>query len=242
MISTEARACQALIQQLKAKHKQIALQWIPRHCQIAGNEHADALAKKGAKITQTRIGETSYNSINLHLKHVFESVYRHELQTKLPPKPWKQEITKIPDWPRRKAVAEFRLCFGHDCLGTHLHRTRIRPDPYCMLCSLREPMDRNHLRQCKGKAVPLQAWTGSEGCRKLRFPDFVTTAQDGGKVVSLTHRPPLRPGNAPGTHFCLRLSRPQGHSAIGGTPAGIEPATFRFVTQHLNHCATAVPL
>ena len=23
------------------------------------------------------------------------------------------------------------------------------------------------------------------------------------------------------------------------TPAGIEPATFRFVTQHLNHCATA---
>jgi len=25
------------------------------------------------------------------------------------------------------------------------------------------------------------------------------------------------------------------------TPAGIEPATFRFVTQALNHCATAVP-
>jgi len=26
------------------------------------------------------------------------------------------------------------------------------------------------------------------------------------------------------------------------TPAGIEPATFRFTVQHLNHCATAVPL
>ena len=25
------------------------------------------------------------------------------------------------------------------------------------------------------------------------------------------------------------------------TPAGIEPATFRIVAQHLNHCATAVP-
>jgi hypothetical protein len=25
------------------------------------------------------------------------------------------------------------------------------------------------------------------------------------------------------------------------TPGGIEQATFRFVTQHLNHCATAVP-
>jgi len=55
---------------------------------------------------------------------------------------------------------------------------------------------------CKGKAVPLQAWSGPEGCRKLRFPDFMTTAQDGGKVVSLTHRPPLPPGNTSGTHFC----------------------------------------
>ena len=26
------------------------------------------------------------------------------------------------------------------------------------------------------------------------------------------------------------------------TPSGIEPATFQFVAQHLNHCATAVPL
>jgi len=25
------------------------------------------------------------------------------------------------------------------------------------------------------------------------------------------------------------------------TPVGIETATFRFVAQHLNHCATAVP-
>jgi len=25
------------------------------------------------------------------------------------------------------------------------------------------------------------------------------------------------------------------------TLAGIEPATFRFVAEHLNHCATAVP-
>ena len=54
----------------------------------------------------------------------------------------------------------------------------------------------------KGKAVPLQAWSDREGSRKLRFSDYMTTAQDGGKLVSLTHRPPLPPGNAPGTHFC----------------------------------------
>ena len=56
-------------------------------------------------------------------------------------------------------------------------------------------------RRGKGKAVPLQAWSGAEDSRKLRFPDFMTTAPDGGKVVSLTHRPPLPPGNTPGTHF-----------------------------------------
>jgi len=52
------------------------------------------------------------------------------------------------------------------------------------------------------KAVPLQTWSDPDGSRKLRFPDFMTTAQDGGKVVGLTHRPPLPPGNVPGTHFC----------------------------------------
>ena len=52
------------------------------------------------------------------------------------------------------------------------------------------------------KADPLQARSGPEGSRKLRFPDFVTTAQDGSKVANPTHRSPLPPGNTPGTHFC----------------------------------------
>jgi len=64
-------------------------------------------------------------------------------------------------------------------------------------CNLHEAIS-----SVKGKAVPLQARSGPEGSRKLRLPDFMTIAQDGGKVVSLTHRPPLSPGNAPGTHFC----------------------------------------
>ena len=41
------------------------------------------------------------------------------------------------------------------------------------------------------------------------------SAHVGVKVVSRTHWPPLPPGNIPGTHFCWRLSRPQGHSAAG---------------------------
>ena len=67
----------------------------------------------------------------------------------------------------------------------------------------------------KGKAVPLQVWSGPECSRKLRFPYFMTTAQGDGKVISPTHRPSLLSGNISGTRFCQRLSPPQGHSAAG---------------------------
>jgi len=56
----------------------------------------------------------------------------------------------------------------------------------------------------KGKTVQLQACSGPECSRKLRFQDFMTMAQDGGKV-SLMHWPPLPLGNTPATHFCKRL-------------------------------------
>jgi hypothetical protein len=32
----------------------------------------------------------------------------------------------------------------------------------------------NQVKQGKGKAIPLQAWTDSEGSRRLRLPDFKT--------------------------------------------------------------------
>ena len=55
----------------------------------------------------------------------------------------------------------------------------------------------------KGKAIPLQSRTGLEGSTRLRLPDFKTIGtHEGGKIVSPTHRPPLPPGNIPGTHFC----------------------------------------
>jgi len=37
----------------------------------------------------------------------------------------------------------------------------------------------------KGKAIPLQAWSDPESSRELWFPDYMTTTQNGCKVVSL---------------------------------------------------------
>jgi len=59
-------------------------------------------------------------------------------------------------------------------------------------------------KSIKFKAIPVQASTVPEGSRWLRLSDFQAIG---------TRRPPLPPGNTPGTHFSYRLSRPQDHSA-----------------------------
>jgi hypothetical protein len=85
----------------------------------------------------------------------------------------------------------------------------------------------------KGKAVPLQARRFPDCSRKLRFTDFVTRAQDGGRSSA------LRTGRLYPQEILLVLISVRGWNNPL-TPAGIEPATFRFVAQNLNHCATAV--
>jgi hypothetical protein len=95
----------------------------------------------------------------------------------------------------------------------------------------------------KGKAVPLQAWSGPEGSRKLRLTDYVTMAQNGGKIVSLTYRPLFIPRKYSWYLFLYEAESTPGPRIlcqwkIPITPAGIEPATSRFVAQHRNRCAT----
>jgi hypothetical protein len=68
----------------------------------------------------------------------------------------------------------------------------------------------------KDKAIPVTDRGGPQGSETSRSSHFLDNRlTDGGKVVSLTYRPPFTPRKISGTHFCQRLSRPQGHIAAG---------------------------
>jgi hypothetical protein len=62
----------------------------------------------------------------------------------------------------------------------------------------------------KGKAIPLQAWTGSESFRILRLPDFKTigTHMKVVRFTALSTRRLYLPRNIHGTHFLESESTP----------------------------------
>ncbi|GFY00639.1 hypothetical protein TNCV_2140331 [Trichonephila clavipes] len=49
--------------------------------------------------------------------------------------------TDLHMWPRRKAVVEFRLATGHDCLLKHFHRIHVAQAPFCTFCDIWEDID-----------------------------------------------------------------------------------------------------
>jgi hypothetical protein len=74
---------------------------------------------------------------------------------------------------------------------------------------------REWFNQWKGKDFPLQAWNGSWGSRRLRLLDLLDFRHcEGGKVVTLTHRPPSTPGV-----FLVLIFRswvdPRAHGSVG---------------------------
>jgi hypothetical protein len=92
----------------------------------------------------------------------------------------------------------------------------------------------SHYRPWQALTVP-GGW-GSQNVRQ--------SAHEGGKVVSPTHRPTLSWYSFLLEAESTAIVRSEGlcQWKIPVTPSGIEPATFRFVAQCLNHCANAYPL
>jgi len=116
----------------------------------------------------------------------------------------------------------------------------------CTECRVTKATNTHSQYVMKGKAVPLQAQKDPEGSSKLRFPDFVTS-QDGGRMSALrTGR--LYPQEMLLVLISVRgwvdpraIVRSEGFYVKEKSTDRQLGSTFRFVAQHLNHCATAVP-
>jgi hypothetical protein len=95
-------------------------------------------------------------------------------------------------------------------------------------------LEQKLVKNGKGKVIQLQAYGAQRVLGRLRIPDSVTSALEGGRMSAL-HTGRLYPQEYPGTRF-KRLSRPRAHGIVGChgknpqvTPPGIDPGTFRLV-------------
>nr|CDS31781.2 reverse transcriptase [Hymenolepis microstoma] len=138
--TAEIYECKNLYQLLKEKNKTIVLQWIPAHCGIIGNERADTLSKKGTTILQAIDRPISFYTMKTLIRREFKTLRSKELKARTRENQWTASLSNIANWPRLEAVAEFRLCTGHDCLAKHLHRIGV--------CDPQEEKEKTHLIRC----------------------------------------------------------------------------------------------
>ena len=82
-------------------------------------------------------------------------------------------------------MCNFELCFTSSPWNSLLNKyVNLKKKSVIMLYRL---CTRVLYRLCTRvvKAIPLQARRGPAGSKKLRFPDFVTTSQDGGRLSAV---------------------------------------------------------
>ena len=100
----------------------IAVQWIPAHCGLAGNEEADRLAKHGSSLEQ-KSTKISYREAKTLIKREVRSCSK-ELKDHNP-------ADAIHQLKRQQQVVVFRLRTGHCRLNYHMHRLGLSHTPDC---------------------------------------------------------------------------------------------------------------
>ncbi|GFS79532.1 hypothetical protein TNCV_2370451 [Trichonephila clavipes] len=86
---------------------------------------------------------------------------------------WRNNLKDHIMCPRRKAVTEFRLTTGHDCLLKYLHRIHVAQAPFCTLCDIWENMGADHIRHSPALKGPSLCDPYSQLIGFIDFPRHV---------------------------------------------------------------------
>ena len=120
----------------------LVLQWIPSHCDVAGNEEADKLAKLGAEKEQEE-NSVSYTEMKTVIKSLFRVSQPRDSYSQLS---------------RQEQVIIFRLRTGHNRLNKHLHRLKIVRSPGCK-CGDDDQTAEHILQDCRDlQALRINTW------------------------------------------------------------------------------------
>ena len=141
-----------------AHTRRTVLQWIPAHCGVPGNEQADTLAKRGAKMSQPN------NSITYSEK-------KSIIKALTAPAILKDDYHLLS---REQQTVLVRLRTGHNRLNNHMYRKlKLVPSPTCP-CGQEDQTTDHVLQRCTLlDAIRKEVWphdtaltTKLHGCRQ----------------------------------------------------------------------------
>jgi len=184
-----------LVQRIRGKiHEEmirgcdISLMWIPGHCDIPGNETADAAAKKSAERNAEFIPIPHmdwYRAISNAASHVWSTEWRqagrHLTEIKEKPGKWK---VKRDVKSRKDEVIVNRLRLGHTNLThSYLFDENVqRPMPDCELCHGAAMTVKHVLVECPNLERPRRKYFGN--VTELKMNDLIGEEVSLSKVIS----------------------------------------------------------
>ena len=92
--------------------------------------------------------EIIFKAASSKIKATMRNLYAANLKERTKERDWSAAITKLPDYPRHRAIAAFRMTTKHDCLHAHLNRLKIVNSSACLLCSGNQEVTADLLPQC----------------------------------------------------------------------------------------------